>query len=211
VSFQILIDAQDETDTERLLLVDGTAREAYSDTSVPTQYPVGAGRVITDHVQATPSILTVDILCTDTPRQELAEPLAFDHSIVVDTTDGIESRGPSRALEPRERARVLYQSLDQIRREARLLTITTALRQYDQMIITRLDPTVESSARMILIPIEFQRIEIARSEVVTAVVVRQPRLRAPVDSGGQNGEEIAANTPRRTALQAAQDFLASAL
>lgn len=215
MAFRILIPAQVDGERDRVLEVDGTVREAPTEQSTPTQYPVGAGRTLSDHVQHLPGTLSVDILVTETPTRELEEPLAADHTIVATTRRFGETEatgfGSSRALRPRERARTLYESLDALRREARFLSVTTAIKHYGRMVITGITAPVEGPRGDLVISVEFQEISIAESRLETAQVVAVPRLRRRESAGSQSASEDVdgAGRPvqRRTALQALADVI----
>lgn len=215
MAFRILIAAEFDGEEDRILEVDGTVRESPTEQSTPTQYPVGAGRTLTDHVQTLPSLLSVDIYVTETPIRELDPPLAFDYQIVP-TTRQFGDRtatafGPSRTLAPFERARTLYESLDQIRREARFLSVTTAIKHYGQMVITGINAPVDGPSGGLVISVDFQEVAIAESRLETATVVAVPRLRPREQAGAQGAQEMSDADPRRrSALQALGDVLGGA-
>jgi hypothetical protein len=209
--FQILIAAETEGEQDRILLVDGTLRESPSVQSTPTRYPVGAGRTMSDHIQHQPADLSVDIIVTETPNRELDDPLAFDHSIVthvnrVGDQDAM-TFGSSRALRPFERARTLFESLDQIRLSSRFLTVTTALKYYGRMVMTSLEAPVDGPQQSVIISVGFQEIDVAESRLETAAIVTSPRLRRTDQNGTQNGSEETTGQRRLSTAQALERLI----
>lgn len=200
--FQIVIIPDDASQPEELIFVDGTLRESHALSSILSEYPVGRGAVTTDHSQSQPRRFTADLYVSETPLRALERELVTDFDVREDVRNygGQDARtiGPSRTLAAFERARALFDRLDQLRESGALMTLTTAMGQMPDAAITRIDVTHESSESASVIAVEWQQITIADSEETLDVEV--PRLRRARDAGQQNG--TAETTPDGNAAEA---------
>lgn len=207
-TFQILI--VPDSGPEEVLLCDGTLREAPYFSSMATQYPVGRGRQVSDHIQSMPFTLSVDLLVTETPNRALASGEIANFSITESTQkQGGETAtfiGPSRTLEPFERARNLVSRLNILRLTGQLVTVTTALGQYARMAVLTVQAPLEGGNQSVVVTADFQQISIADSQVTADVEI--PRLRNRTNAGTQNG--TADNAPSSAAPQAADQALLDA-
>jgi hypothetical protein len=208
-TFQILIIP--DAGPEEVLLCDGTLREAPYFSSMATQYPVGRGRQITDHIQEMPLTLSVDLLVTETPNRAWASGEVTDFSIVESSQkqggNTATFLGPSRTLAPFERARNLVSRLNILRLTGQLVTVTTAIGQYERMAVLTINPPVEGGNQSVVVTVDFQQITIADSQVTADVDV--PRLRRRTNGGQDNGATD--DAPSSAAPQEADTSVLTAL
>ncbi len=106
-----------------LLIFDATIKETFHDTSVVTRQPVEQGVDITDHVRPEPSSISLDALITNSPLQDL------------------NGFGPGA-----DNAAAAYQLLLSLKNNATFLSISTAIRDYDNMLITSIDVDRDKTA-----------------------------------------------------------------
>ena len=105
---------------DTLVIVDVVVTEQHASDSDVTDHPVEVGVDITDHFRPKPRGLKLDCMLTDTPI------------------------GPGQFAQP-GRSRDAYAVLERLKDTGVLITLTTKLRQYENLLIANLGAPIDSS------------------------------------------------------------------
>jgi len=103
-----------------LVLIDVVVTEQHASDVTITDHPVEKGVDITDHFQPKPRALRLDCVVTDTP---------LDAGSVA--TPG--------------RSRDAYAAVERLQAEGKLITVTTLLRQYENLLVEHLGAPIDAS------------------------------------------------------------------
>jgi hypothetical protein len=169
IPYRVVITAPDSQ-----IAFDCTVTENHSNTLVVTEHPVEEGAAITDHAQREPDDLTLNGIISDQP-------------ILLNAEENLKPSVPGG--DPNLRAQQAYDEFRRLQREFALLKIATELRDYQNMMITGIAVTRDSSTRHILdINLTLREFRIATVETVDAPEPREPVHRKRRDNGRQNTE-----------------------
>jgi hypothetical protein len=125
---------------------DVTVSQLHRSGNTVTRHPIETGATVTDHIAAEPDGLQLECFWTNTPVQYLAS-----------------------LRNPRDRAQREYEKLMDLHVKGYLSTIITALREYDQMALTRLEaPRDSATGAGVQVTLEFVRVSFAESQLVDA-------------------------------------------
>lgn len=177
--FQILVIPETGGNTEAII-ADGAIRETHADAAVLTRYPIGNGAPITDHHVTAPSLISVDLIITDTPidtPESAVDPgyriLGQKVSVRGASFGSVDAKGPSQYI---NRGRIMYDRLYQLMTNAERVSVVTSRRAYIDVVITRLEMPVDSHDRSTIISIDFEQIRFAESEQTEIKRVSAPKL-----------------------------------
>ncbi len=127
-----------------LLFFDATLKESHRGKNIITRQPVEQGIDITDNVRPEPDELSLDALITNSPLN----------------SDGKDPNTVNNAS-------AAYQLLLSLKNDATFLSISTSLRDYDNMLISSLDVDRDKSTGQVLaVKIGFQSVLIVSSQQV---------------------------------------------
>lgn len=129
-----------------LLVFDATIKETHRGRNTITRQPVEQGVDITDHVRPEPDELMLETLTTNSP-------ITIDDIAAADSTYAQET----------------YQQLLQLKNDATFLTVSTGIRDYQNMIISSLDVDRDKLTGQVLsAKIGFQSVLVVSSQTVPA-------------------------------------------
>ena len=149
-------------------LPDVTVTELHRSGNTITRHPVEQGADITDHVTLEPDGLQVEAYWTNTPLMLLAS-----------------------LRNQRDRAEREYERLMDLHQKAYLATIISTLREYDQMMLTKLEaPRDSSTGDGVMVRMDFERVTFAESQLVDAPEPTVARAN-PVKKEGRQATEDA--------------------
>jgi hypothetical protein len=149
--------------------VDAALSETHSFESEVTEHPVENGADIADHVRARPISVQIDCVVSDTPIGTL-----------------VSSRSDTSLPSSDALAKLM-----QIRDEREPVTISTALRTYDNMVLQSLSIPVDATTGYALrFSATFTQIQLVTNERTT-VRVSLPRASKKVDLGNKSSEPVA--------------------
>lgn len=147
-----------------LVLIDVVVTELHASDVQITDHPVEKGVDITDHFQPRPRGLKLDCVLTDTPL-EVGQPAA-----------------PGRSKDA-------YAAIERLQAEGKLITVTTSLRQYENLLVEHLSAPVDASTGDGLkFSITLREIRTVESKTVP-VRVSVPRAAKPVNLGKQTPKQ----------------------
>jgi len=202
MSLDLLYERGDEIDG---IFFDVTRTANHELSSTPTRRAVGAGSPFSDHVQQNPDVLSGEVAISNYPlfappgfeSRTLSEQLGpFTTSTMKEgakanasgvTPATFEERsatqnvsvtriGPGGAL---AQCSDIFAELARLKEQVIDLTITTSIRIYERMILTRISvnetPEANGADGMIIVSLGFDKIRIARSEVVESPVPLETR------------------------------------
>lgn len=150
------------------VMLDVTFSEDPRDDNEPTQHPVEDGADVTDHIRLLPVQLTLEGLISETPLTQSQLSRA-----------GI---GESQYIEGYAAAQ--YARLLKLREERQLVSVHTARRVYENMVMTSLAAPVDpQTGKALRVQLSFQQIRIVRNKLVTIEVERARRTGAKLNLG----------------------------
>lgn len=127
-----------------LLFFDATLKEGHRAKNVITRQPVEQGVDITDHVRPEPDELSLDAIITNSPLN----------------SDGLDPNSVNNAS-------AAYQLLLSLKNDATFLSVSTALRDYDNMIISSIDVDRDKTTGQVLaVKLAFQSVLLVSSQQV---------------------------------------------
>lgn len=168
------------------LELDAAISEAHSGTNEVTDHPVEDGADITDHVRVKPDTVTIEGIISNTPviagnaRFEGGLETSEQNGVLVVSGVGADSLDDARA----ESA---YQQLLKIKEDRLPVVIVTSLRQYERMILERLnvprDARIGSALRF---SATFREVRTVASQRVSVTL---PKARDKVRGGKKTGTQ----------------------
>src|SRR5215469_8257121 len=184
------------------LELDAAIAEMHSASNEITDHPVEDGADITDHVRVKPDTVTIEGIISNTPviagsaRFEGGLETSEENGVLVVSGVGADSLDEARADSA-------YQQLLKIKEDRLPVVIITELRQYDRMVLERLnvprDARVGSALRF---SATFREIRTVASQ---RVQITLPKARAKVRGGKKTG------TPAPPAVENRVSFLKQGL
>jgi len=169
------------------LEIDAVLREDHEYINTPSEYPVEDGSVITDHIRQTPEQITIEAITSDTP--------------VVVSTD--QSGGTQIRDDQSNRSQLAFDTLLQMAgfevnkqddefatqvNEPQIVTITTGLKVYTNMIVKnlRIPRNVQTGSSLQYV-IEFRKFRRAQTEFFLSPQVSTVQGKAPnIGNSAQN-------------------------
>ena len=113
--------------------LDASISETHSSTVDVTEHPVESGFNVSDHARPAPESIQIEAFVSNTPFS-IDSPHAGDYTSPVGITYGWQSLSRG---EP-DRADIAYSALRDLKDLGAIITVVTALRTYEDMIITSL-------------------------------------------------------------------------
>jgi hypothetical protein len=159
-------------------LPDATLSELHRAGNVVTRHPIETGSAISDHVIGEPDGVEVEAYWTNTPVELLAS-----------------------LRNPRDRAEREYEKLMDLQIKAYLAVIISKLRQYDNMVLTKLEaPRDSSTGDGVLVRMTFERVTFAESQLVDAPEPIVARAKPVKPQGRQSTEPASREIASRSLL-----------
>lgn len=153
------------------LLFDAMVREVHSGQSTPTDHPVEAGSVVSDHVIDRPDELELSGIVSNTPIQILSS---------------IFAQPSVPGGDPRTRAEDFYTEIVRLRKAAEIVTASTRLRDYESMIIASETVARDKDTNEIVdIVVRLREFAVATVEAVEAPEPVEPVHKPRPDLGRQ--------------------------
>jgi len=170
--FQAIIDS---------IVLDASLKEEHTGEVEVTDHPVEQGAAVTDHARPKPEELTIEGVVSNTPLNALQTSRAVTYEGVPFTTSAASNavRGKPGNAES------AYTQLLDLKEGKRLLTIVTALRTYENMLMTSLKvPRDAQTGDVLKFEAKFKSIRIV-TNAVTVVATQKPKAKKPVAKGSQ--------------------------
>ncbi len=163
------------------LVLDASVKEEHTADVEVTDHPVEQGSAISDHARPKPEELTIEGVVTNTPLSHLqtrravtSEGFSWTTSAAVNAVRGTPGN-----------AEAAYVTLRAMRDTPRLVTIITALRSYDNMVMTSLKvPREGSIGDVCKFEAKFKQVRIV-TNAVTVVATKVPKAKPQVAKGSQ--------------------------
>lgn len=157
------------------VIFDASVVENHSQNATVTKYPVETGSDIADHIRVEPLSFTMTGAVSNTPIIPLAS---------------LTAQGDRRA----ENA---FEKLRELQEKGALLTVTTTLRTYKNMVLTAISvPRDASRGNIVEAALTFEEMVTAKADLVAAREAADP-ARAPQTDAGTNSPNAA--TPAQAA------------
>ena len=199
------------------ILIDAVLRESHSVTNIITQYPVEDGSIISDHVRQVTEVITIEFVTTNTPsivNENGLESVAGNNTqIRADQENRIQLtfdtilQWAGYSIEKQD------DEFDTTFPDVQILTITTGLKVYTNMIIKNAEIFRTTRRQGSIAPvITFQKFRRARSEFfLTPDVSNLNGKAANVENQAQKkqpkGKQKAKNVEDTSQLRTLSDFL----
>jgi len=177
--------------TIHVLEFDCVTSETHEGASMATEHTVESGVPLTDHVRPLPRRLTLEAIVTNTPLD--APPSSGNSGSQVTATTQTVDEVKANVLvfsAPFDRIADVIAAIDAIRLGAKAVTVSTAHRTYDSVILLRVtEPREVDDGDSLRFTIEIQEIRVAESRTVDSPRPREPRSAATTDRGGQEATD----------------------
>lgn len=158
------------------LTFDATITEQHSRDAEATEHAVEQGANIVDHVRLRPDKLIMDAVLTDSPLK------------------GTASKG---------RAAGLYEQIRLLQEQAKLLTIITGLRTYEDMVIESLGVTrTAKETGGVHLSISLKHIRLVQNKTTVVEVTREPIAKKKFKGGKQTTTELSNTEAQKYQSQA---------
>lgn len=180
--FQAIIDT---------LVLDASVREEHVSEVEVTDHPVEQGAAVSDHARPKPEELTIEGVVSNTPLNHLqtrravtSEGFSWTTSAAVNSVRGVPGNAES-----------AYVTLRAMRDTPRLVTIITALRSYDNMVMTSLKvPRDGAIGDVLKFEAKFKQVRIV-TNAVTVVATKVPKAKPQQKLGSKATTSPTAGTP----------------
>jgi hypothetical protein len=163
------------------IVLDASISENHQSEAEVTEHPVEKGTNIADHARPKQDTLTIEGVISNTPLshdQQQRTVNAFGTNIVTTGTDA--PRGQVGFAEEADR------KLLDLKRNARLITIVTQLRTYENMILTSyVVPRDGKTGDVLRFNATFKQIRVVENRSTKIVVSSEPKAQPPVEKGKQ--------------------------
>lgn len=166
---------------DTLVIIDVVVTEQHASDSDVTDHPVEVGIDITDHFRPKPRVLKLDCVLTDTPI------------------------GPGQLAVP-GRSRDAYEEIARLQTSGTLITVTTQLRQYENLLITSLGAPIDvATGDGLKFSMTMKEIRTVESKTVP-VRVSVPRAAKKAKLGKKSAAQADDATANKSALKRLIDF-----
>lgn len=158
----------------RTIVFDATISEGHTSTLTVTQHPVEQGADVTDHARKASDVLELRGIISNTPILILASQRA--RSV---------TGGP-----PSARAEDAYEEFRRLQETVELLTVTTEIHEYEDMVIESISVPRTAGTRKILdIQLRLKKFRVATVESVEAPEPKEPVHKAKRKQGRRQSKE----------------------
>jgi hypothetical protein len=173
------------------LVLDASIKEEHIAEVEVTDHPVEQGAAVTDHARPKPEEVTIEGVVSNTPlnhfqtlRAESRDGYTWQTSAAVNSVRGMPGAAES-----------AYQQLRDLRDKPRLVTIVTALRTYDSMVMTSLKVPRDSQIGDVLrFEAKFKQVRVV-TNAVTVVATKVNKTKPQQKLGSKPTTTVAASTP----------------
>lgn len=163
------------------LVLDASVKEEHVGEVEVTDHPVEQGAAVSDHARPKPEELTIEGVVSNTPlnfiqarRSVTSEGFTWTTSAQINAVRGTPGN-----------AEAAYVTLRAMRDVPKLLTIITALRSYDNMVMTSLKiPRDKETGDVLKFEAKFKQVRIV-TNAVTVVATKVNKAKPQVKKGGQ--------------------------
>lgn len=210
----------------RAAIFDATLTELHTGSANATEHLVERGVNISDHVRPERDRLSVEAHVSNTPvfsvgvdgAQGSVQPLLVTGGPFRRQIKGAQQKNPAEYEEVSvdvsanvlqfnasfDRIQAVHEVLRTLMREGTEMTVISALRQYDHMILVNLSaPRNAAAGEGITFSMELQEVRYAESEVVNAPVPLETRGESTRNRGAANAEEPPAENNQQRSIAAA--------
>lgn len=162
------------------VVADCTISEGHARELDITEHPVEDGANISDHARLKPEVLSLEVIFSNTV---IGGPAA-----------------PGRAEDAWERLRLLQE-------QAKLITVVTSLRVYENMVLATLStPRSAKEGNAVRCQATLRNIKLVKNKTTTVVVTREPLAKKKQSTGKQaSGEATDAEAKRKSLLKRGAD------
>jgi hypothetical protein len=184
------------------LVLDCSITETHTVANDVTEHPVETGFNVTDHVRAKPDELTIEGIVTNTPfsqtqRTRIVQALGITFASATDADQILGQPGYAEAA---------YTSLRDVRDSGRLITITTSLRTYENMVMTSLVvPRNKDVGDALRFTAQFKRVRVVSNKLAAAKKSSSPAK--TVKNGKQAPKGTDAATQKKSLAYQAKEAL----
>jgi len=165
------------------LVLDASVREEHLAEVEVTDHPVEQGAAVSDHARPKPEEITIEGVVSNTPlnhfqtlRAESRDGYTWQTSAAVNSVRGMPGAAES-----------AYQQLRDLRDKPRLITVVTALRTYDDMVMTSLKvPRDGQTGDVFKFEAKFKHVRVVTVGVtVVAVKTSVNKAKPPKNTGSK--------------------------
>lgn len=174
------------------IAADAVVSEQHTRTNTVTDHPVEEGANISDHSRPEPDRVQVEIYVSDTPlsveqmqrAQKFMQQAGVGAVLDPDGSSGVAAvPGYSRAVRDR---------LDAYRLAGQLVTVATAIKLYQSMVIESIAETrTAKDAEAFHATISFKFIRVVQNKLTRRVVAKDPSVHPKVKTGAQTPQDNA--------------------
>lgn len=165
----------------KVIEFDCSITEEHTSETIPTEFEVENGSVISDHVVLKPRHLKIQAMITDTPLSILASILTTGIGAVAPSVGNLGSNAGAVALAASlagsllpsaKKSVVAFASLIDLQMARLPVTVWTSLNLYKNMWIRKISiPRDANTGKAIIVNIEFQQLLLVQPQTVTASVL----------------------------------------
>jgi hypothetical protein len=225
---------EDDSGATEFVIFDACTAQTHEGTVEITEHPVEEGSDVADHARPAPERLSLEGFVSNTPmwsnpgvhefgsfrKVDLEIPDQPDLNLsvgtaIVSAVGSLFGSGAPDSIQAlafdefRNRAREVYEKLEDARVKTRRIRVETSLREYEDMTIERLaEPRTPDDGSGILFQLDLKRIRVVRSETVSAPEPAEARGAVTVSKGSKAAKDDANPEKKREKLKslAAQGF-----
>lgn len=182
---------------ETVLAFDCSITESHDSETVPTEFEVENGSMISDHMILKPRSLKLQAIITDAPLKLLSNLLTTGIGAVTPSTGGIGQYAGAvalapaliQSLDPRARKSVVaFADLIQVQALRQPVSVWTSLELYVNMWIRKISiPRDAQTGRAITVNIDFQQLLLVEPDTVLVGVVSDPNIGSAEANKGNKG------------------------
>jgi hypothetical protein len=160
------------------LVLDASITESHVGEVEVTEHPVEKGAAISDHSRPRPDLLTIEGLVSNTPLN------------LTQAQRAGAAQGTEQAIQGQPGyAEAAYAILRDLRETGKLITVVTALRTYDNMVMVQLTvPRSAKTGEALRFTAQFKQVRVVQNKVTTITVAKEPKARGKTSTGKQVGK-----------------------
>lgn len=181
------------------ITVDASIKEDHNAEIEVTDHAVEQGAAITDHARPKPVELSIEGMVTNTPisRGQIRNVTSAMGTVQTTSTSSYAAGAPGFA-------EAAYAALRALRDTPKLVTITTGLRKYDNMLMTSLNvPRDAKSGEALNFTVKFKEVRLVVN-TTTVVATKQPKAKKPKKS--TTSTTTPTPTPTPTSMNGMEDL-----
>jgi hypothetical protein len=174
------------------LVLDASVKEEHISEVDVTDHPVEQGAAVSDHARPKPEELTIEGVVSNTPLSNLQtsrattfEGVSFTSNAASQSVRGMPGNAES-----------AYAQLRALRDKPILITVVTALRTYDNLIMTSLKvPRDKDTGDVLKFEAKFKQVRIV-TNAVTVVATKKSKAKPAQNNGAQSGFNTTPVSPK---------------